>query len=261
MTRFLPVFLLAIFLLGCNRAQEGNPEKATVYPSPAAASSGEPYLFTDDQGNVYLSWIEKNEDKSNFKFSTLKNNEWSSPQIIATGENWFVNWADYPMMAANNGKLIAHFLSKSGEGKFAYDVNLTFSDDLGKTWSTPMIAHDDGKEAEHGFVSLLPYKENFLVTWLDGRNTVMEGMEHHDGHHGEMSLRAAIINGKGEKLKEWQLDNRTCDCCQTTAAMTTNGPVVVYRDRSVEEFRDISIVRLIDSVWTEPKQFIRITGK
>jgi len=49
------------------------------------------------------------------------------------------------------------------------------------------------------------------------------------------------------------LDNRTCDCCQTTSALTSNGPIVVYRDRSEDEIRDISIVRLVNSEWTAPQ--------
>ncbi|MDZ7647099.1 MAG: hypothetical protein U5K54_07905 [Cytophagales bacterium] len=109
----------------------------------------------------------------------------------------------------------------------------------GKEWSKPFLLNTDNKEAEHGFVTILPYGDNFFVTWLDGRNTVMENMEgdHHDGHQGAMSLRAAIIDPNGNGLNEWELDNKTCDCCQTTAAITSNGPVVVYRDRSDEEIR------------------------
>ena len=116
--------------------------------------------------------------------------------------------------------------------------------------------HEDGKQAEHGFVTLIPYEDNFLVSWLDGRNTVMEGMEgmdHHEGHHGVMSLRAAIIDHSGKKINEWELDDRTCDCCQTTAAITNNGPVVIYRDRSDKEIRDMSIVRFINGSWTKPQ--------
>jgi hypothetical protein len=52
---------------------------------------------------------------------------------------------------------------------------------------------------------------------------------------------------------ENELDVSTCDCCQTTAAITDNGPVVLYRDRSEEEIRDISIVRQVDGRWTAPK--------
>lgn len=159
------------------------------------------------------------------------------------------------MLAVNKGKFIAHFLAKSGDGTFAYDVNLVASAD-GINWSKPTVVHDDQKKAEHGFVSLLPYGDNFLVAWLDGRNTVMEGtenMDHHDGHHGVMTLRAAVVDASGKKLSEWELDSRTCDCCQTAAALTSNGPVVIYRDRSEREIRDISITRFVNGEWTVPQ--------
>jgi hypothetical protein len=175
---------------------------------------------------------------------------------IASGDTWFVNWADYPMIATNGKQFVAHFLDKSGESTYAYDVKLTTSNDNGKNWVDPIVVHDDKKQAEHGFVTLLPYGDNFFVTWLDGRNTAMEGMEGmkgHEDHHGAMSLRAAIIDNKGNKISEWELDNKTCDCCQTSAAITASGPVVVYRDRSDEEIRDMSIVRLINGQWTAPK--------
>lgn len=68
-----------------------------------------------------------------------------------------------------------------------------------------------------------------------------------------MTIRAAIVDKQGNKSDEWELDNRVCDCCQTSAAITANGPVVVYRDRSEKEIRDISIVRLINGKWTSPR--------
>ena len=230
-----------------------------ILSSPSKSTSGEPFLFTDKDSTVYLSWIETSADKTILKFSSLQNNQWSEPMIIATGNTWFVNWADYPMIATNGKQFVAHFLDKSGEGTYAYDVKLTTSGDSGNKWTEPQVLHDDGKKVEHGFVTLIPYGENFFVTWLDGRNTEIEGMKemkgmnHHDGHHGAMSLRAAVIDAKGNKIKEWELDNKTCDCCQTSAAITTNGPVVVYRDRSDKEIRDMSIVRFIDGQWSEPQ--------
>jgi hypothetical protein len=48
------------------------------------------------------------------------------------------------------------------------------------------------------------------------------------------------------------LDGRACDCCQTSAAVTSDGPIVVYRDRSPDEIRDIYIVRRVGGKWTEP---------
>ena len=249
-----PIILLSLLLAtGCNVKKTTEKATITAMDSPAKTPSGEPYLFTDEKGMVYLSWIEKVESKNEFKFSTLTGSEWSEPALIDSGQNWFVNWADYPMIATNGNEFIAHYLEKSGDGTYAYDVKVTSSLDQGKTWKASSTLHDDGKEAEHGFVSMLPYKENFFIAWLDGRNTVMDGMENHEGHHGQMSLRAAIVDKEGKKTNEWELDNRTCECCQTSAAITEIGPVVVYRDRSEDEIRDMSIVRLVNNEWTKPK--------
>ncbi|MEP6738322.1 MAG: exo-alpha-sialidase [Chryseolinea sp.] len=247
------IVLLLLLLTACNFKNPAENSTLTALDSPAAAGSGEPYLFTDEKGTVYLSWIEKKEDKNEFKYSGLHNGKWSQPVLIDSGKNWFVNWADYPMIATNGKDFLAHYLAKSGDGSYAYDVKVISSMDQGKTWRASSTLHDDGKEAEHGFVSMLPYKENFFIAWLDGRNTAMEEMENHEEHQGQMSLRAAIVDKEGKKISEWELDNRTCDCCQTSAAITVNGPVVVYRDRSEDEIRDMSIVRWVNNAWTEPE--------
>lgn len=254
------LFFLVLCVIGTACSVKKNAGEHTqeikLLPSPSRSNSAEPFLFTDIDSTVYLSWIEKEEGKASLKFSSLDNEQWSEPSVIASGKTWFVNWADYPMIATHGKQFVAHFLDKSGESTYAYDVKLTTSDDKGRNWLDPRVLHDDKKQAEHGFVTLIPYGDKFFVTWLDGRNTVMEGMkemDHHEGHHGSMSLRAAILDAKGTKINEWELDTKTCDCCQTSAAITTNGPVVVYRDRSDAEIRDMSIVRLLDGQWTEPK--------
>lgn len=253
---YFPLLCITFFACSVKESSKQATQQINFLTTPSISNSGEPYLFTSHDSSVHLSWIEKSKDTATFKFSSYKNNQWTEPVTIASGNTWFVNWADYPMFTSNGNQLMAHFLDKSGEGTYAYDVKLTTSNDNGKNWSVPFLLNDDKKQAEHGFVTILPYGDNFFVTWLDGRNTVMEGMEemdHHEGHHGAMSLRAAVIDVKGKKINEWELDNKTCDCCQTTAAITANGPVVIYRDRSDEEIRDMSIVRLIGDQWTEPK--------
>lgn len=255
------IFLFIVcFALAC-QSKKNDAVKATseleYIASPAGPSSAEPYLFTDQNNNVYLSWIEQQGDTNFFKFSKWINGQWSEPSLIATGSSWFVNWADYPMIATDGkSNFISHILDKSGAGTYSYDVKIFASADSGSTWSSPAILHDDGKQAEHGFMSLIPYKEGFFVSWLDGRNTGTQGMSDHadhGGHQGAMTIRAAILDKNGRKSDEWELDNKTCDCCQTTVAITDNGPVVVYRDRSDEEIRDMNIVRLVNGTWTKPQ--------
>ena len=259
MKKLITALVLIVTLVSCtNNNNEKNTNKdlsVRMLSSPAGDSCAEPYLFTDKNGIVYLSWIEKKGKESRLKFSTLSKEQWAPPVTIAAGNNWFVNWADYPVIAADgNNNMLAHYLEKSDTAKFTYDIKLVASADAGKTWSNSKIVHDDGKKAEHGFVSILPFEDQFFISWLDGRKTAMEGDEdHHAGHHGEMTLRAAMLNKNGMKTNEWELDGRICDCCQTSIAITENGPVVIYRDRSEGEIRDMSIVRFINGEWTKPK--------
>ena len=47
--------------------------------------------------------------------------------------------------------------------------------------------------------------------------------------------------------------DRTCDCCQTSITMTQDGPIIVYRDRSKHEIRDIYFSQKKDATWSTPK--------
>lgn len=247
--RTLMTLALSLLIAACSTPQ--NEETSSV------SFTGEaPYLFTDNAGTTYLSWTEAGESENQLKFSTYNKGKWSEPQIIAKGSNWFVNWADYPVIVTKNGtNFMSHFLAKSSEGTYSYDVTVKHSTNSGKDWSEAYVLHDDGKSAEHGFVTMVPYGENFFVTWLDGRNTVTGDTTSHAGHGGggPMTLRAAIVSPQGEKINEWELDSKVCDCCQTTAVITDNGPVVAYRDRSDDEIRDMSVVRWVDNQWTAPQ--------
>jgi hypothetical protein len=261
MRYILTAMSLATILISCTENQNGNEKENAVssgikiVASPVGDSCAEPYLFTDKNGIVYLSWIEKTGKQSTMKFSSFVNDKWSDPAVIASGNNWVVNWADYPVISTSGGNnFLAHFLEKTDADKFTYDIKLISSADSGKTWGSSKKLNNDDVKAEHGFVSIIPYKGQFFVCWLDGRKTASEENHGgHDGHHGEMTLRAAFIDKNGDKTNEWELDGKVCDCCQTTAAITNEGPVVVYRDRSDDETRDMSIVRYVNGGWTAPK--------
>ena len=48
------------------------------------------------------------------------------------------------------------------------------------------------------------------------------------------------------------VDELVCDCCQPDKAMTSEGPVVAYRDRTPEEIRDIVVRRYVGGRWQAP---------
>ena len=227
-------------------------------PSPAGQGSGQPNLAVSPDGSIYLSWIERlGEGRFSLRFAVKEGDGWSAPRVIAEGSNWFVNWADFPsMIVLPDGSLAAHWLAKSGTGTFEYDVTISRSFDGGKTWSKPFVPHRDGVKAEHGFVSLFAARDgNLAAVWLDGREMKADANDAHGHGHGNMTLRSVKIKRDGTLADEAVLDTRVCECCQTSAAMTSDGPVVVYRDRSEaeKEIRDISIVRLKDGKWSAPR--------
>ena len=43
-----------------------------------------------------------------------------------------------------------------------------------------------------------------------------------------------------------------CECCPTAGAVTADGPIVAFRDRSDAEVRDIAVSRRVDGRWTAP---------
>jgi len=222
------LFLLFLFF-SCNTPTSFPTIKEITSPSKSGGSSN---LFISEKGQVYLSWIEYENDTTDvLLFSKLENENWTAPKEIARGTDWFVNWADFPSLVTykdDGGTLAAHWLQKSAGGTYDYDVRITQSLDEGKNWNASFIPHRDSIAAEHGFVSLLPLSEDeIFATWLDGRNTKAESHdEEQHGHahsNGAMTLRTAVFDKAGNLYEEAELDNRICDCCQTSATLTDKG--------------------------------------
>jgi hypothetical protein len=247
--------LIALLVLaGCASPDRKAPATArvTLLPSPAGPQSGEPFLAGDSTGAVHMTWIEKTGDSTHaVRYARLDGESWSAPSTVVERRDLFVNWADYPsVIAAPSGRLLVHWLQRSGAGRYAYDVRIAQSTDRGATWTEGSILHTDRSAAEHGFVALwLAPGDSVRGAWLDGRRmTAGEG-----GHgKGAMSVQSVSVASSGALGAEQPLDLRTCDCCQVAATVAASGPVVAYRDRTDDEIRDIAVVRLVDGRWTPP---------
>lgn len=271
MVRYASLLLLGPLVFGCNRPDSSSSQNTSgsvpasdqaliirQSESPTDGDSREPELNSTHDSRIILSWVEKISAKRYaLRTSTRDGNGWSEEHTVAEGENWFVNWADFPsVVALPDGSLAAHWLVKSGPGTYAYNVNIAQSKDGGRTWSKPIVPHLDNTQTEHGFVSLIPLPDGRVgAVWLDGRNmkhTKDEGDEHAPSSES-MTLRYAAIDAEGKLSEEAQLDERVCECCQTSAALTSEGVIAVYRDRSPTEVRDIYAVRQSNVAWGAPR--------
>ncbi len=243
------VYVLSAILLfsSCSKKEV----KIIEIPFEFGINNAEPNLVAQN-GKLSLSWINSIRGKEATLFYTqLENETWNAATRITSGTDWFVNWADFPANATNGDVLLTSHLQKSAKGTYTYDIVLNLRKLNGDIIKENFLLNTDGMKAEHGFVSVIPNKnDGFLITWLDGRNTVKEMKE---SHHKAMTIRTAEVSKTGTIFNETELDGRTCDCCQTSITMTQNGPMIVYRDRSETEIRDVYFSQKKDSVWSTPK--------
>jgi hypothetical protein len=249
--RLTLVAVLAI--AACSPQAADSTAVVTPIPSPAGPRSGEPFLAADASGAVHMTWIERTGDSTHaVRYARLDSSDaWSTPSTIVERKDLFVNWADYPsVIATPSGRLLVHWLQRSGNGKYAYDVRIAQSSDRGTSWSEGAVLHTDRSGGEHGFVALWnALGDSVRGAWLDGRL-----MKSGEGEHGSgaMTAQSVAVSPNGMLGREDALDVRTCDCCQIAATVTPSGPVVAYRDRTEDEIRDIAVVRQVDGKWTSP---------
>lgn len=242
--------LLAVGTLAASQSPALSPQPV---PTPAAANSAQPQLSVSQRG-VLLSWIERHGDLATLKFAERTPSGWTTPRTIASGRDWFVNWADVPSaLRLPSNAIVAHWLQKSGPSTYAYDVRLSHSTDDGKTWSPSYLPHSDGTRTEHGFASLLPMGDGFGLVWLDGR--AMKGGDHGGEHGGggAMSVRFGQFDKNFKQIAETAVDTRVCECCPTAAVATAEGVIAAYRDRSEGEIRDNYVARFVNGKWLAPK--------
>lgn len=246
--------LLAVLTLSCTPSP-GDERSVVILPTPAGPGSAEAHLSTGPGGEVVLSWLEPVEDGVALRYSTLADTNWAAARTVARGDNWFVNWADFPSVTPIDDRLwAAHWLAKRPGGTYAYDVAIALSTDGGDSWSEAITPHTDGTRTEHGFVSLFPWQNGVGAMWLDGRNMGEDGHEGHSDGGSGMTLRVAVI-GEGTVAHSGQLvDELVCDCCQTDVAVADSGPVAVYRNRTPDEIRDIHVARADDGRWDSGRQ-------
>jgi len=247
----LQIAFASLLITGSAAARPG--ADFTDLPVVSGSGSAEPNLSKGPGGTIVLSWLEPKGESTRLLYSQLGVDGWGEPHTVSEGDSWFVNWADFPSVLPVSETLwAAHWLRKRPGGSYAYDVALSLSSDGGETWGDAITPHRDNTATEHGFVSLFPSSDGVGLIWLDGRNTSEAGGDHeHSEEHGSggMTLRHALVSADGTISEEAELDDLVCDCCQTSVALAKEGPVVVYRNRTEEEIRDIYISRFINGKW------------
>jgi len=255
--RLLPVFLAVLLLFACERERQ-QPAYEFNFNNPAAVGSQYPNLYRDESGAITMSWLSRiEEDIHAIEFSTFSDGRWTPPGTVNISHNYFVNWADFPSVVSQNGDVVAaHWLRKIEGGPYAYNVNIAFPEEEARRWTDPVTPHLDGTATEHGFVSMEPLdNDRVLAIWLDGRKTEGRGHAEYADPEKAMTLRSAEVSRDGSIDRKREIDAMICDCCQTDMVFSNGQALAVYRDRTEDEIRDISIARynLESGEWSTPQ--------
>jgi len=241
-----PIALTLLLCLTARVPHAADGRLLTIEPltSPAGANSSAPQL-TVEGDRAILSWIERSGKQAALKFAERTAGGWSDARVVVSSEHLMVNSADVPSVRPlPDGTLAAHWMEENGPDPEAYDLRIAWSTD-GKSWSAPVAPNRDKTMSQHGFGSIFPMPDGGTgLVWLDGRAT--------HGDEGDMQLRAAIFDKSHKPLSDTLIDSRVCECCPTSVALTADGPIAAFRNRSPGEIRDIYVTRLSAGRWTMP---------
>jgi hypothetical protein len=237
--------------VGCRQTADRTPASEALVvqstPSPAGPGSLDPQVSASSRG-LLLSWVERTGSTARLMFAERRSSGWTPAVTVASGDNWFVSHADVPsVMRLRDGTLVANWLVETDGTIEAYDLRLSYSNDDGATWARPFSPHHDGTTTQHGFASFFELPAGVGLVWLDGR---AQELDTTSPEGGAMSLRAATFDRRWTQTSDTAVDLRVCECCSTTVAVTAEGPITAFRDRSETDVRDIAVSRLENQAWT-----------
>ncbi len=241
-----------------------------------------PQVTAIGPGKLLLSWqTPLSGGGYTFAMATGDGSHWSEVRRIDSGPKLSMYSADLPGVAPlPNGALLAYWESKDATSKDPYGtaIKTSVSRDAGKTWSPVARPYRDLHQGQHSFLSWFPLHDGVGLAWLDAQQqAVVRERASHSAHNllrqsmsaedtmGSVGLRYAALNREGRVTSDSFIDPITCECCPTSAALTSQGPVVVYRNR--EELpgtkpdevrvarptvRDIYLSRFDGTQWSTP---------
>jgi hypothetical protein len=275
--RWVGLLGLLVAAAGCERSAP-TTLVAQPMPVPVPVTSVVPQLSTTSTGDLLLSWLEPRSGNGyRFRVATRHGDTWTDPITIDDSQDVSSFGADLPGVAESpDGTWLAYWERhdpRAIDDVYATDIHLARSTDRGRTWTPLASPHHDDVSGQHSFMSAFVADRELGLVWLDAQQQhrvhtpAAAATPEKDEYLGAVGLRYASFGPEGRQTADTFIDPITCECCPTAAAVTARGPVVAYRDRvtpsgarpvdiryETATVRDISLVRLENGRWTEPRR-------
>ncbi len=223
----------------------GQALKVDQVANPSGTASLQAHWGVTQDGSPLLSWIEASKEGSfTLRYAIHRGPQWSEPHTIAANRHFFRQPAESPsVISFADGSLLAEWVEippGSGEAEYMY---VSASKD-GIQWTPPVMAHQDRSPVQHALVSMVASgdREASLV-WLEALK----------GEDAPSALKRTVVNIDGKVVKEESLDPDVCTCCPTSIVKTSRGLLVAYRDHTLQDIRDIAVIRFENGRWLPSK--------
>lgn len=212
---------------------------------PAGPGSRLPRLAALPGGGAVLSWVAPRAEGGHvLRAARYERGRFGPPLDVAQGDDWFVNWSDFPSVTpVDESFWVAHWLAMlpGASDVYHYGIAMAITRDGGASWRRVGSPHADQKLAEHGFLAVAPDVGKAAMVWLDGRA---------NDQRTTFALRATHLDREGTFARESVVDADVCTCCWPAVTRTDDGLWVAYRGRTQDEVRDFQLRRHIDGQWS-----------
>jgi hypothetical protein len=249
---FIWLFILAPLLL---TACQSTGKKASLTPYHGHGSTALRGIIVTDFAPDGTLWRLFPTDKNIFvEYSTDLGRSFSQSFKVNPEQQKINIWAENPpiIKISRSGRI--HVLYYADEDQRA-TTYFSYSDDQGRTFSTPILVSDEATTAMH-------YMDQMLVDstgkvyffWHDTRH----GRHDPKLGSGVVSLYYTTFDSLNGRLENQKITGGICSCCRTATALAPNDkPVILARMVLENGIRDHALIRLLDNnQWSKPIQAI-----
>jgi hypothetical protein len=186
-------------------------------------------------------------------FSTDNGNSYSKPRKVNKQAQKISAWPENPPAIAvtKSGRILILYYADTQQKSTSYS---SYSDDLGKTFSTPVLISDRAMTAMH-------YMDKMLVDQKGGVHFFWHDRRHDDQNpnmgSGVLSLYHAKINQLTNDISQNELISHfVCSCCRTAISLSPQGyPVILMRMVFADGARDhVLLSKESATQWRTPKR-------
>ena len=237
-----------IFLSGCQVTENNTETNVNNAPSPINATvsatfapDGRLWRLTPTKSAIYVD------------FSLDNGATYNSPVQVNKLEQKISAWPENPpaIKISPSGRINVLYYADTEQKSTSF---FSYSDDKGKTFSTPTLVSDHAKSAMHYMDKMLVDNDNNVyLFWHDTR---------HESHNSEwgagaLSLYYSIKTPSDQSLiKNEFLSNGICSCCRTATTFSNDGkPVIFARMVYKNGIRDHALIRMDNkNTWLKPQR-------